>query len=157
MLVAPHTRATGKDERGADVSTTAWRRDDAEGRESGFGLVEVIVSMVLLSVIALAFLPLAAQSATSARKAATLSTATRLVSGQMEVLRATTVPGCLPDPGGAGYPALVDDQGVTWRLHADSTGTCPLEPVTYTVWVTRSTEPTVRLATASTTLWADVQ
>jgi prepilin-type N-terminal cleavage/methylation domain-containing protein len=125
--------------------------------ESGFGLIEVIVSMVLLGIIAMAFLPLALQATTAARGGATLATATRLVSGQMEKLRGNTVPGCPTDFAGAGFPMLTDAQGVVWEVHTDITGTCPVEPVTYTVWVTRSVDPSVRLATAATTLWADTQ
>jgi prepilin-type N-terminal cleavage/methylation domain-containing protein len=139
------------------TTSTEPAHDPAPYRDSGFGLIEAIVAMVLLGLLAMAFFPLAAQATKASRSGSTLATATRLVSGQMEVVRASTVPGCLPDWQGNGYNALVDPQGVTWRIHADVTGTCPAQPITYTVWVTRSTAPTVKLATASTTLWADLQ
>lgn len=125
-------------------------------RESGLGLVEVIVSMIILGLLAMAFLPFSLQATTASRDATTLASATRLVSGQLEVARAYTGPGCLPGWLADDYDALIDRRGVIWRVHAEITGTCSVTPVTYTVWVTRSAAPGDRLAEASTRVWADV-
>jgi Tfp pilus assembly protein PilV len=58
-----------------------------EGRESGFGVVEIVVSMFLLGLIAIAFLPLLVQSLRVSVSNSTLATATQLVTQQMEELR----------------------------------------------------------------------
>jgi len=56
-------------------------------RESGFGVVEIVVSMFLLGLIAIAFLPLLVQSLRVSVSNSTLTTATQLVAQQMDELR----------------------------------------------------------------------
>lgn len=58
--------------------------------DDGFSLVEIVVSMLLLALLALSFLPLVIRSLTTSSSSTTLATATRLVSEQMEIVRATT-------------------------------------------------------------------
>ncbi len=55
--------------------------------DAGFGLVEVVVTMFILSLIAMAFLPFLLQSYTNARDNSVRSTGNQLVSAEMEQLR----------------------------------------------------------------------
>ena len=55
--------------------------------DAGFGVIEIIVSMFLLSLLALAFLPLLIESMTAAARNATIATAYQLVSQQLDEVR----------------------------------------------------------------------
>ncbi|TFB48430.1 prepilin-type N-terminal cleavage/methylation domain-containing protein [Cryobacterium tagatosivorans] len=65
-----------------------WRLEAARQREDGFGLIEIVVSMFLLALLAVAFLPLLITSMKTTVKNSTIATATQLVSQQMEQARA---------------------------------------------------------------------
>jgi prepilin-type N-terminal cleavage/methylation domain-containing protein len=118
--------------------------------ERGLSLVEVVVSMVLLALVAMAFLPLAAKAAQAAAAGSTLATATRLVSKQMEVVRAGAATTCPVDADNAPLGAPVTDpRGVVLETRTDVVGTCP-GVVRYVVTVTRTTPPTGTVATATT-------
>ena len=69
----------------------------AETRDAGFGIVEVIVSMFLLSIMAMAFLPVLVQSQQLARTNASIATATQLLSADLDRARQSTVT-CDPLP-----------------------------------------------------------
>lgn len=56
--------------------------------DEGFGLVEIVVSMLILAVIAIAFLPLLIQGVQVARQNQTIATATQLIHDQIEQARA---------------------------------------------------------------------
>ena len=58
------------------------------GDEAGFGLVEIVVSMFILAIIAIAFLPLLIQGIKVAADNRTLATATQLIHDQIEQARA---------------------------------------------------------------------
>ncbi|MDJ0337784.1 type II secretion system protein [Cryobacterium sp. PH31-O1] len=58
-----------------------------EAHDSGFGMLEIMVSMLLLGLLAIGFLPLLMQSARVSASNATLATATQLVSQEMALLR----------------------------------------------------------------------
>jgi type II secretory pathway pseudopilin PulG len=64
--------------------------------EAGFGLVEIVVSMFLLALLAISFLPLLITSLKVTVSNATLATATQLVNQDLEVARsiAATNPNC---------------------------------------------------------------
>ena len=64
---------------------------------AGFGIVEVIVSMFLLSLMAMAFLPVIVQSQQLARTNALIATATQLLSADLDRARQSTVT-CDPPP-----------------------------------------------------------
>lgn len=66
-------------------------------RSAGFGIVEVIVSMFLLSLMAMAFLPVLVQSQQLARTNASIATATQLLSADLDRARQSTVT-CDPLP-----------------------------------------------------------
>lgn len=55
--------------------------------ESGFGLIEIVVSMFVLAVLALAFLPLLVNGLKQSAANATLATATQLVNERLEQVR----------------------------------------------------------------------
>jgi prepilin-type N-terminal cleavage/methylation domain-containing protein len=57
-------------------------------REQGFGMIEIIVSMFLLAILAMAFLPLLIGALRTAGVNASVATATQLVGEQMERVRA---------------------------------------------------------------------
>ncbi|TDW29731.1 type II secretion system protein [Cryobacterium psychrophilum] len=60
---------------------------DSVRNDSGFGLIEIIVSMFLLGLLAIAFLPLLVTSMKTTVVNSTTATATQLVSQQMELAR----------------------------------------------------------------------
>lgn len=64
------------------------RSDAARHDDTGFGLVEIVVSMFILSLLALAFLPLLIQGVTVAAHNRVLATATQLIHDQIEQARA---------------------------------------------------------------------
>ena len=94
--------------------------------EAGFGLIEIVVSMFLLGVVAIAFLPLLVQSLQVSTVNATIATATQLVSEQLEKARAHgTVCSAIPTSGNA-----------ISRVYSDLTvqrerGACPVAPAGY--------------------------
>src|SRR3712207_4671055 len=96
------------------------RHADRRG-ESGFSLVEVVVAVMLFAVTAMAFFPLVARTSTAAGNASTVASASRMVSSELERVRArplTTCPAVGPEPLGnpVGSP-VTDGRGVvlqTW-------------------------------------------
>jgi prepilin-type N-terminal cleavage/methylation domain-containing protein len=127
-------------------------------RESGFSLVEVLVAMVLLSVIALAFLPLIARAMQTAATGSQLATATRLVSEQMELVRVapvTTCPASGPEPLGSSLGDLVaGPHGVQFQTWTKYVGSCTVPgSVRYVVSVTVAGKPADVVASASTLVY----
>jgi prepilin-type N-terminal cleavage/methylation domain-containing protein len=133
-----------------DAAASPARRDDA-----GFGLIEVVISMVLLCVIALAFLPLVARATQAAASGSQLAAASRLVSEEMELVRTrsyTTCPPLGPEPLGTspGEP-LVGPRGVRLRTWTKFVGPCSAPgTVRYVVSVTADPAPSKVIASAST-------
>lgn len=118
-------------------------RDDA-----GFGLVEVIVSMVILAVIAIAFLPVLIQGMKQSVANSTLATATQLVNERLQLAQASG-PTCTNVLLVAGEQDFVDDHGVT--IHVTTTvGACPAAVGTVEVAVV-----TTRLDTSAVLAEAD--
>jgi type II secretory pathway pseudopilin PulG len=60
---------------------------ESPSRESGFGIIEVVIAMFLLGIIAIAFLPLLQTSLKLASKNVTSATATQIVNEQMDLAR----------------------------------------------------------------------
>ena len=56
-------------------------------REAGFGMIEIVVSMLLLSLLAIAFLPMLVTSLRVSVSNTTLASATQLVATQMDGMR----------------------------------------------------------------------
>lgn len=97
-------------------------------REGGFSLVEVVVAMVLLSIVSLAFLPLVARATQAAASGSQLASASRLVSQQMELVRAappTTCPAAGPEPLGTSTGEILDGpRGVRLQTWTKFVGPC---------------------------------
>lgn len=93
--------------------------------EAGFGLIEIVVSMFMLALIAVALLPLLVQGIQASAKNATIAAATQLVNQQIEQARssATTCVG-LRTYGLATVPTVTDPRGVVLQP-VRSVGTCP--------------------------------
>jgi Tfp pilus assembly protein PilV len=119
-------------------------RDD----ESGLGLVEIVVSMLMLAALAIAFLPMLVQGLKTSAATATLATATQLVNQKMEAAGATTT--CSAATALAGVSSLVDPRGVTIQV-TTVVGACP--PGTGTIRVASTavrTDTGATLATGAT-------
>ncbi len=99
--------------------------------EIGLGVIEIVVSMLLLSILAISFTPVLINSLLTTSRNATTSTAIAIVSQQIEGARAvrsptSTSPSCqnLTEFMQVATPALTDPRGVTLRPVWDPTS-CP--------------------------------
>ena len=132
-----------------------------ESAQGGFGVIEVVVSMFLIGVLAVAFLPVLVQSARVASVNAVRASATQIVVQQLEQVGAlgsscsavkafaATVPAVVSTPRGALQPALL------LTLPAGDVCAEPyLRVVPVQVWVTRAGE-TERLASATILVFLD--
>lgn len=104
---------------------------DVTELETGFGIIEVVVSMFLLSVMAMSYIPLLLNSVKDTATNTTIATATQIVNEQIEGVRAvrslqSTTPSCAdvtrflnvtPAP-------VVDPRGVT-LISRWSIASCP--------------------------------
>lgn len=75
-------------------------RSHAPALDDGFGVVEVVISMFLLSLLSISFIPLLVNSIKSTGKNTTIATATQIVNQEIEGARAvrsptSTTPSCL--------------------------------------------------------------
>ena len=75
-------------------------RSNANAIEDGFGMIEVVISMFLLSLLSVSFVPLLVNSIKSTATNTTIATATQIVNQQIEGARAvrsptSTTPSCL--------------------------------------------------------------
>ncbi|MFC5928085.1 hypothetical protein D6T64_10280 [Cryobacterium melibiosiphilum] len=101
---------------------------DRGGRatEAGFGLIEIVVSLFLLGILAIAFLPLIVQSLQVSVVNASIATATQLVSDEIERARAQgTV--CSALPASASSLSGIDSTLTVQRVR----GACPAAPAGY--------------------------
>jgi Tfp pilus assembly protein PilV len=62
--------------------------------EDGFGMIEIVVSMFMLALLAIAFLPVLIQGIRTSESNARLATATQLVNQSVELARATEFTSC---------------------------------------------------------------
>ncbi len=121
-------------------------RDD----EAGFGLIEIVVSMFILALLAVAFLPLLVQGLKTSAANATLATATQLVNQKME--SASAVSTCTGVTAIAGVSSLTDPRGVTIQV-TTTVAACPTGGTTGTVKVSSvavRTDTGATLVTGST-------
>ena len=119
----------------------------------GFGMVEVVVSMFLLAVIAMAILPVIVSSLKASEKNISLTTGTQLVSEQMDVARglATTCAAVTSYANETVGLLSTDPRGTVLQVHRQA-GTCPAffpSVITFTTWVTIQGK-TTRLAQSET-------
>ncbi|TFB73660.1 hypothetical protein E3O06_07450 [Cryobacterium glaciale] len=79
--------------------------------DAGFGIIEIVVSMLLLSLLAIAFLPMLVTSLRVSVSNSTLTSATQLVATQMESIRSRGTT-CEPLRAyAATLPAVFDPDG----------------------------------------------
>jgi len=88
--------------------------------EEGVGLIEIVVSMFILGLLAVAFLPFLIQSYSTTRTNTTLATATQLLSKDLDTLRTSyaspTTCANLTAFAGQATTAVVDDRGVSLKV-----------------------------------------
>lgn len=123
--------------------------------EAGFGLVEIIVSMLLLAIIAAAFLPVLATTLVQSAKNVTVTSATQIVNDQLErAQNASPTCAALTAFKNETVLAVVDSRSV--QLQASRTlGACPAAypgTVLFTATVTRLDTGAV-VATAKTYIY----
>ena len=110
-----------------EISISGPRLSD----ESGFGLIEVVISMSLLGLLAISFIPVLLNSWKDTSTNTTIATATQIVNEQIEGARAVrsslaTTPSCQDVVAflGVTLPPVIDPRGVT-LLPTWSPTTCP--------------------------------
>ena len=103
----------------------------AKASEAGFGVVEVVISLFLLSLMSVSFIPLLVNSIKSTAKNTTIATATQIVNQEIEGARAVrsptaTTPSCLDITNflSVTLASTTDPRGVTLVPRWDAT-TCP--------------------------------
>ncbi len=106
-------------------------RSSAHALEDGFGVIEVVISMFLLSLLSVSFIPLLVNSIRSTGANTTIATATQIVNQQIEGARAvrsptSTTPSCLDMTNflSVTLASVTDPRGVTLLPKWDPT-TCP--------------------------------
>lgn len=120
--------------------------------EDGFGTIEVVVSLFLLSLLSVSFIPLLVNSIRSTGKNTTIATAAQIVNQEIEGARAvrsptSTTPSCLDITSflNVTLASVTDPRGVTLSPKWDS----PICPASYPgvvrarVSVTRSGSATI--------------
>jgi len=94
--------------------------------QRGFGVIEIVISMFLLGLLAIAFLPLLVNSMKSTVTNSSIATATQLVNQQMDRARGAGDTCALMTEFGNALPGLVgpDSRGVSYQL-APPDVSCP--------------------------------
>ena len=113
-------------ERSANQSAMTSPAPEAGSAEAGIGLIEIVVSMFLIALLAMAFLPLLIQSLKATTTNTSASIATQLVGQQLEQLRTVTTTCAAVTTFLATDPAPVsDDRGVILTIDRQLVGACP--------------------------------
>ena len=125
------------------MKATRIRPHCEPGGESGFGVIEIVVSMFLLGLLAIATLPLLMQSMTIASNNSKIVAATQVVAQQFQQLKdsgsscsavktlVAATPAAVPGPGGNLQPHL--------QLNLPASDVCQspyLRTVAVHIWVT---------------------
>jgi prepilin-type N-terminal cleavage/methylation domain-containing protein len=99
--------------------------------DDGFGMIEVVISLFVLSILSFSFIPLLVNSIKSTGTNTTIATATQIVNQQIEGARAvrsptSTTPSCLDVTNylSVTLASVTDPRGVTLVPKWDSTS-CP--------------------------------
>ncbi len=117
--------------------------------ESGFGLIETTISMFMLAILAVLFLPLLIQGLQQSAANTTLATATQLVNEQLRLAQAAG-PTCSSITALPAVLDFTDPRGVDIRV-TRTVATCPVGSGTVRVSVTAiRTDTSAALATAAT-------
>ena len=106
-------------------------RSNTSTLEDGFGIIEVVISLFLLSLISVSFIPLLVSSIKSTGTNTTIATATQIANQQIEGARAvrsptSTTPSCLDITNflSVTLASVTDPRGVTLLPKWDPTS-CP--------------------------------
>jgi prepilin-type N-terminal cleavage/methylation domain-containing protein len=136
--------------------------DDAKlrtrsGEDAGFSIIEIVVSMFILAIIAVAALPLLIQGLQVTSLNATRSTATQLVHDQLELARAQDSTCSTIAALNGDAPSATDPRGAVMKI-TRSISACPSAasayPTTVTMTVTVRRQTTgVALSTATTRIY----
>jgi type II secretory pathway pseudopilin PulG len=136
------------------TTTSTERRSDHAptdpSSDAGLGLVEIVVSMLMLAILAIAFLPLLVEGLKLSARNTTLATATQLVSERMQLAQAAG-PECTDVAALGGVLTFTDPRGVELEV-TTTTGLC--EPTTRLLSVSAAVVrlDTVETITSSSTL-----
>lgn len=90
--------------------------DTRSGRDSGLGLIEIIISMFLISLLAIAFIPVLVSALRASELNSTVATATRLVAQAIDDARTRGAADCAAAQLLNATRDTVDAQGVTLRV-----------------------------------------
>ena len=125
--------------------------------DEGIGMLEIVVSMFLIALLAISFLPLLMQSLKVSTQNTYTASATQLVAASMDKARVISPTTCTAVTAFAAValPTVTDDRGVVLAQHRQLVGACPTSyPGTVTVraWVTEFGKPAV-LAESSTLIY----
>ena len=128
------------------------------GDERGIGIIEIVVSMFVIALLVLSFIPMLINSNRLSARNTTMATATQIANTQIESVRGqaaqrSTTPGCSVVSGYARTLTTPDPRGGS--LQANSVFTCPSSypgTVRLSVSVTRLGS-TSSLASADTLIW----
>jgi prepilin-type N-terminal cleavage/methylation domain-containing protein len=139
----------------SDLSLPSAPAQSRDHDDSGISLIEVVVAMMLLAILAVAFLPVLIQGLQTAAVNSTRATANQLAHLQLETARSQGGDcSLITDLEFAAVSPVVDKRNVTLLTTRDA-GLCPgVLPgtLTYTVTITRQDTGDV-LATATTLIY----
>lgn len=114
-----------------ETSRSLGRLPNPVGSDDGFGMIEVVISIFLLALISVSFMPLLINTWKDTARNTTIATATQIVNQQIEGARAvrssaTTVPSCSDVTKflQVTLAPVIDPRGVTLVPQWDSTS-CP--------------------------------
>lgn len=133
------------------VTSTTEHSLDKLDTEDGFGMIEIIVSMFMLALLAIAFLPVLIQGLKASDANARLATATQLVNQGIEQARNAQFADCVQLQAFASTGTASDGRGgsltVTTQVACDA---AQADPERVVVFVTPTLEPSRELARATT-------
>jgi type II secretory pathway pseudopilin PulG len=116
--------------------------------DSGFGLIEITVSMFMLAILAVLFLPLLVQGLKQSANNTTMATATQLVNDKMRLAQGAS-PICSDVSALGGTADFTDPRGVVIRV-TTTVGACPVGKGTVSISVAAvRTDTSLTLATAA--------
>jgi len=151
---AADPRASRKGVRRVTTHQTDQRPNESD---AGFGVIEIVVSMFLLSLLAVAFLPLLIESMTVTVRNSTIATASQLVSQQLDEVR-IIASNCADVSAfdDVAITATTDARGTVFQPHRE-VAACPAAypgVVQVRAWVTESGDPKA-LAEAVTLVYVE--
>jgi Tfp pilus assembly protein PilV len=97
-------------------------RNEEHQNDAGFGMIEIVVSMFMLALLAIAFLPVLLTGVRSTASNAVTATATQLANQSLEATRASTFATCAALQGLRS--TTVEDDGRGGDLQVIRTVTC---------------------------------